>query len=134
AMSENDDIAFLVMLAGPGTALDRLMLSQRRLAGAQMGLSREQLDRSEPVMASVFRAIADAASYEAGLEAARAVLTPDAMEALGAPRDFSPDVILTQLGTPWFRYFLRYDPVPNLARIEVPVLALSGSLDVQVPA
>ena len=39
-----------------------------------------------------------------------------------------------QLGTPWFRYFLRYDPVPNLARIQVPVLALSGALDVQVPA
>jgi pimeloyl-ACP methyl ester carboxylesterase len=36
--------------------------------------------------------------------------------------------------TPWERYFLAYDPAPTLARVTVPVLALNGSLDVQVPA
>jgi fermentation-respiration switch protein FrsA (DUF1100 family) len=35
---------------------------------------------------------------------------------------------------PWMFYFLRYDPVPTLARVRVPVLALGGSLDLQVPA
>ena len=35
---------------------------------------------------------------------------------------------------PWERYFLAYDPAPTLSRFTVPVLALNGSLDVQVPA
>jgi len=33
----------------------------------------------------------------------------------------------------WFRDFIAYDPSPVLARIEVPVLALTGGQDVQVP-
>jgi uncharacterized protein len=33
----------------------------------------------------------------------------------------------------WFRDFLAYDPSPVLARIEVPVLAITGGQDVQVP-
>jgi pimeloyl-ACP methyl ester carboxylesterase len=35
---------------------------------------------------------------------------------------------------PWERYFLAYDPAPTLATLKIPVLALNGSLDVQVPA
>jgi hypothetical protein len=134
AMADNPDIAFLVMLAGPGTSLEQLMLSQRRLAGSQMGMSEAALDRSEPVMAEIFKAIASGDTPAAGRAAARKVLTPDNLAALGAPPDAGPDAILDQLTTPWFRYFIKYDPRPNLARITVPVLALNGSLDRQVPA
>jgi hypothetical protein len=38
------------------------------------------------------------------------------------------------LVSPWYRYFLRYDPAPALRATRVPVLALNGSLDLQVPA
>jgi len=31
------------------------------------------------------------------------------------------------------RHFFAYDPVPTLRRVKVPVLALNGSLDLQVP-
>ncbi|HEX3144145.1 MAG TPA: hypothetical protein VHQ64_09245, partial [Pyrinomonadaceae bacterium] len=36
--------------------------------------------------------------------------------------------------SPWFRFFLSYDPRPTLAKVKVPVLAMNGELDVQVPA
>jgi fermentation-respiration switch protein FrsA (DUF1100 family) len=35
--------------------------------------------------------------------------------------------------SPWFRYFLSYDPRPALQKVQVPVLALFGELDLQVP-
>jgi hypothetical protein len=35
--------------------------------------------------------------------------------------------------TPWFRYLLTYDPRPALSRVSIPVLALFGEKDVQVP-
>ena len=132
AMADNDRIAFLIMLAGPGTALDKLMLSQRRLIGSQIGMSEAALDGAEPVMAAVFHAVASGATPEQGREAARAVLTPAAMASLGAP-GADPDVVLNQVTGPWFSYFLKYDPAPNLRRIKVPLLALNGSLDRQVP-
>ena len=40
---------------------------------------------------------------------------------------------LQQLLSPWFRFFLTYDPVPALRKLQVPVLALNGEKDTQVP-
>jgi fermentation-respiration switch protein FrsA (DUF1100 family) len=36
--------------------------------------------------------------------------------------------------TPWFRYFLEYDPRPALGKATCPVLALNGEKDLQVDA
>jgi fermentation-respiration switch protein FrsA (DUF1100 family) len=36
--------------------------------------------------------------------------------------------------SPWFRYFLDYDPAPALRKTKCPVLALSGEKDLQVPS
>jgi uncharacterized protein len=134
AMAANKDVGYIVLLAGPGTMLDKLMLSQRRLLGSQMGMSEAELDRAEPVMAAMFHAIATAETPQAGYDAAMAVLTPEAKTALGLPPAADGAVVVRQISGPWFAYFLRYDPVPNLSRIKVPVLALNGSLDQQVPA
>jgi uncharacterized protein len=38
-----------------------------------------------------------------------------------------------QLIGPWMRYFLSYDPRSALRKVHVPVLALNGTLDLQVP-
>jgi len=38
-----------------------------------------------------------------------------------------------QVTGPWFRYFLAYDPAPTLAKVQCPVLAINGELDLQVP-
>jgi pimeloyl-ACP methyl ester carboxylesterase len=133
AMADNPDVAFLVMLAGPGTGLEQLMLSQRRLLGSQMGMSEAELDRAEPVMTALFKAIAGADTATAGREAAMAVMTPEAKAALGLPAEIDGAVVVNQVSGPWFQYFLKYDPAPNLARIKVPLLALNGALDRQVP-
>ena len=37
-----------------------------------------------------------------------------------------------QLTSPWYRYFLAYDPAPALRSLKVPVLALLGGKDVQI--
>ena len=34
---------------------------------------------------------------------------------------------------PWFRNFIMFDPAPVLNKVSVPVLALNGELDLQVP-
>ena len=35
---------------------------------------------------------------------------------------------------PWFRYFLSFNPFEYLTKVKCPVLALNGSLDLQVPS
>jgi uncharacterized protein len=39
---------------------------------------------------------------------------------------------IEQFTSPWFRYFLTYDPATALRRVTCPVLVLNGSLDKQV--
>jgi hypothetical protein len=134
AMAANDKVAYFVSLAGPGTDLIHLMLSQRRLITTQMGMSQEEIDRAEPVMRALFEAIAAAETPEAGYDAAMAVLTPEAKVAVGMTAEMVGALLVRQVSGPWFQYFMKYDPVPYWQGIKVPLLALNGSLDLQVPA
>jgi fermentation-respiration switch protein FrsA (DUF1100 family) len=43
------------------------------------------------------------------------------------------DASIRALNTPWFRFFLNYDPAAALRQVQCPVLALYGSRDLQVP-
>jgi fermentation-respiration switch protein FrsA (DUF1100 family) len=39
---------------------------------------------------------------------------------------------IKQVTSPWFRFFLTYDPASALRKVTCPVLAINGSLDKQV--
>ena len=39
-----------------------------------------------------------------------------------------------QVSSPWFRFFVTYDPAPMLEKVKCPVLAINGDKDLQVPA
>jgi fermentation-respiration switch protein FrsA (DUF1100 family) len=41
---------------------------------------------------------------------------------------------LAWLRSPWFRSFVKYDPRPAIAALDVPVLAVFAKVDIQVPA
>src|SRR6266566_4163445 len=49
-------------------------------------------------------------------------------------RDFSRQsyALARMMSSPWFRFFLDYDPVPALKKTECPVLALNGGEDLQM--
>ena len=85
-------------------------------------------------MAALFKAIREAETPDAGYEAAMAVLTPDAKVALGMTPEMDGALVVRQVSGPWFQYFFKYDPIPNWQRMRAPLLALNGSLDLQVPA
>jgi fermentation-respiration switch protein FrsA (DUF1100 family) len=133
AAAESDQIAFVVSLAGPGTGLVQLLQSQRRLVGLSQGLSEADLAKTEPVMVDLFAAVAASTSTADAQNRVRALLTPATLATLGVP-EAGREVVVQQVATDWFRYFLQYQPSAVLSRIRVPVLALNGTLDRQVPA
>ncbi len=133
AAAGNDGVAFLVLLAGPGTTTVELLRTQRRLMGLSQGAAQEELDRADPVFVTVVEAVLAARDEAEAETRVRALLTADALEALGAQEE-SRELAVRQFTSPWFRWFIRYDPAQVLSRIDVPVLALNGTLDVQVPA
>ncbi len=133
AAASNDHIAFIVLLAGPGTSTTQLMESQRRLLGLSQGASEEDLDRAAPVVAGIHAAVTAAADRADAERRVRALLTPQAITAMGLT-EAQRELAVQQFAGDWYRYFLTYDPARFLTKLTMPVLALNGSLDLQVPA
>lgn len=129
AAADNPAVAYLVLLAGPGTRTSALMESQRRAIGQSVGMSEAELDRAAPLQQRLFAIAASDASAVDAEDAMLAALSADA----AIPAAMRDGTIQRALD-PWFRWFARYDPAPVLARIAVPVLAINGSLDRQVLA
>jgi uncharacterized protein len=127
------DLDFVVLLAAPGTNLMHLAQSQERLLGLSQGVSEADLARMQPVMTEVFAAVAKSASAGDAQARVRAVLTPEALATLKASES-RREQLVQQLANDWSRYLLQYQPAASLSRIRIPVLALNGALDRQVPA
>lgn len=134
--ARNRDVAFIVMLAGPGVRGDSILVLQQRAIALAGGVPSDQAERMAANNALLFAAIRGARdSSEAEARARQAMLR--AVDTIPPERKAvlvkQFDAALPQLLSPWMRAFLEYDPRPALERVTVPVLALNGSLDVQVP-
>lgn len=131
AGSANKQIAYLVLLAGPGTGLKQVLLSQRLLLGEAQGAPLPWLHETQPIIARIFDAVAASASEDDAALRVRAILTPEIMAKL----ELTPataDVFVQQMTSKWMRQFLRIDLPGYLGKVTMPVLALAGSLDRQV--
>lgn len=135
--TRSKDVAFLVLLAGPGVRGDSLLALQSASIRRGLGVSEENLAREAELNRRVHAAMV--AGDSAGLvRAVRALVEAQLDGVPGAQRGTDSDIQSLVDGAvrtcwdPWMRWFAAHDPVPVLKRVRVPVLALNGSRDVQV--
>jgi hypothetical protein len=126
-------VAYVVMLAGTGIPGDSLLRLQGAAILRSNGASDEMVRRQGEVQGRIFAAIRGGGDSAAIARRVRASLTAEERAAGASSPDSLPPSVRPLL-SPWFRYFVPYDPRPALRRLTVPTLALNGSLDVQVPA
>ena len=128
------EIAFIVLLAGPGIGTPELLDLQRaaiaRTEGANPAQTEVSIDWFRRAHAIILEESNDAAAGRR-LRALYNDLDEEDKQLLGWPPEVL-DLAVFQLVTPWYRYFLAYDPAPLLKQVRCPVLALNGSKDVQV--
>ena len=125
--ARNRAVAFIVLLAGSGVPGDEVLLAQQALIATANGAPAELVQRASAAMREVFAAIKtekDDTALAAALRQRLAALIPAAQV----------DAQVQTLLSPWYRYFLTYDPRPTLRAVRCPVLALTGEKDLQVPA
>lgn len=145
AVNYEDRVDFLVLLAGTGLPGDSILRLQtelimeansappamvranRALQDIYIDVARMELESDSAIALATERVVAVLDTLPAQL---RNALEGGSME----NRDQAIAQNVQQLSTPWFRYMLDYDPAPALRQVDVPVLALNGSLDLQVPS
>ncbi len=124
--ARNHDVAFIVMLAGPGVPGDQVLLEQERLIFLATGMKADEVETKEALNRQVFALIKsdhDEASLDKRLH--------DVMASEFPPTQI--DHAVKVVTAPWFRFFLTYDPATALRKVTCPVLALNGEKDLQVP-
>jgi len=120
-------VAFIVMMAGSGVPGDQIIVEQGRLIEMASGLSKEDADKSAEKERETL-ALVETEKDPAALDR----LLNVKLGAEGSPESAIPGQIKA-LTSPWFRFFLTYDPATALRKLKIPVLAINGSLDLQVP-
>jgi uncharacterized protein len=126
--NKDPSVAFLVLMAGSAVPGDQIIMAQSHAIAAAAGARETALAAQAVLERRFLDAVMAAKDQPAAQSAAEAVLKsaglPDAAIATQAKAASSD----------WYRFFLAYDPAPALHRLRIPVLALIGSKDLQVPA
>jgi len=140
-IAANDkNIAFLVLLAGPGVSGDALLIEQNYEIGKLAGMSEESLESSKLTNQTIYDILKlneDLASVKTKLTAyfqSNVEKIPEAERPSKEEIDKTLKDEVNGIATPWLRYFISYNPKENLQKVKSPVLVLNGEKDIQVPA
>ncbi|MEM0577755.1 alpha/beta hydrolase family protein [Flavobacterium polysaccharolyticum] len=123
--STNKDVKFLVLMAGPGQPINELLVQQIYLGGKLAGMSEEELQKSNQINRIKFDFIKNYKGTSFDTDFDNFIKTSGEAVAEAEKK---------QMKNAWFRYFVAFNPDEYVSKVKIPVLAINGSLDFQVPA
>jgi uncharacterized protein len=136
---QSDNVAFIVLMAGIGVPGDSILYLQGELIQKAEGRSEEEVQKSVKIQRKLFQMIKEINDDETLkskiAEIFRedyAMLTDEDKKQMGDPEAYL-QMQLKTITSPWFKYFVRYDPIPTLEKVKCAVLAINGEKDLQVP-
>ena len=138
AAGRSKDVAFIVLLAGIGQRGEDVIYTQNELiqrAGGTDEGSIAALTALSKEINSIVKAETDGKVIEERVNAAIAGKIAKMNET--QRKAFEPTAAAVRASmaiykTPWYKYFISYDPAGVFAKVKVPVLALNGERDLQV--
>ena len=141
--AERKDIAYIVLMAGPGVPCMDLLVEQNIAIYQSYGIPENAAAALRPVFKKIATAATQSPDMKTGFTQASAAAEEWAAQTDTATlrllemtqkkdRDkYIRELILT-MSNPWFRYFLSFDPTPYLQQLKCAVLAINGGKDIQV--
>ena len=141
--AERSDIHFVIMLAAPGEKTLKLMHEQNVAFLTKAGLPENYithyLDLYDSMLttivttdtAMITRKIKALVDLWTAKTASNIVMATTGIKDEKSKNDFINQFV-SQVGRPWFKYFLNYDPAPYIKKITSHVLAVNGNKDIQV--
>lgn len=136
------DIAFIVLIASPGLPIKEMEYSEAARTLEANGASDDLIARNRAVQESLFLVI----NQETHSKVVKDKLTSIIEEFFKGLSEEEKKIIeiseenlevyihdrFRRLHSPWFRFYLNFDPGTALQKVTCPVLAINGEKDVQV--
>jgi len=142
--ARSTEVAFIVLMSGPGLTGEQIMLAQSELVGGAAGRTPEQVRRNQEIQLKMFAAARIGTGWDevatmirTELKAAIDAMPEAQRKALGNTDQLIETQVkaqITAVQTPWFKFFLDFDPATVLEKVTCPVLVLFGEHDTQVAA
>jgi len=136
---KSPDVAFIILMAGTGLTGEEILYLQTGLISKEMGISEKDITKNLQLNNKIFSVIKEEEDNKIVEEKIRQIfmtywedLSEEEKSKIGNPEDYLK-AQLQSLLSPWFRFFLTYDPQPTLSKVNCPVLAINGEKDLQVP-
>jgi pimeloyl-ACP methyl ester carboxylesterase len=144
--SKTKDVKFIVLLAGPGVRIIDLMEQQSVDVATAAGISKKYLEQyrylyqelvntvvNEPDSAKAFdKAVLVFNEWQKDKDISLVKTTTGVTDEKTKTKYLKE--FIEQLSSPWFNYFIKFDPADYLSKLSCPVLALNGEKDIQVSA
>lgn len=144
AATLSSDVSFIVLLAGTGVPGGDILRAQQELLLRAAGVHEEEIEEDRQLQEITLKAVSSGEDWDQvemlirdAIEDDLGLLTESERAAIEDPDEFRDVLVaqqMTTLKSPWYKSFVEYDPAPALRKVAVPVLALLGDLDIQVPA
>ena len=144
AAAESDDVSYVVLMAGTGVNGERILYAQAALILRAGGATEEEIASNRARQERIFEVLKSEPDQDLAAQAIESIIRASLETAsdaelaqAGITDSASAETVIAaqvqQVNTPWFRYFLTYEPAATLERVTVPVLAINGEKDLQVP-
>ncbi|MDQ1274798.1 MAG: uncharacterized protein QG610_370, partial [Euryarchaeota archaeon] len=141
--SSSSDVAFIVMMAGPGITGEEILYLQSDLIFRAEGVDNETIARNNALMKSIYSVIKEEQNDDIAAEKLQKLIMDEVANMSEEEKKnsgYSEEALEAQVNaqvqnliSPWMRSFLTYDPAPTLMKVTCPVLAINGEKDLQVP-
>jgi uncharacterized protein len=136
--AQSKDIAFIVLMAGPGVSGEEILYEQGALIQRDNSVPEETISLYRELQEKMFAVVKAEPNQEIAENQLHDVIEKHYSELSEEQKDqiqtdqTQMDNQIKMVNSPWFRYFLTHEPATVLRKVTVPVLALNGELDLQV--
>lgn len=138
AATNSNDVAFIVLLAGPGVSGKDIIIRQTELILKANGTPDDEIKKDINQAEEAYEIINNTPDSSAAYQKLKNMFDKEVAglsEEDKKKPEYSEQNFNQQIATllsPWFRFFLKFNPQPILENVSVPVLALNGGKDLQV--
>ena len=132
--AKSKDIAFIVMLAGPGLSGSKTLILQRYYINKTMLMDEKTLNSDTLLWKKIYSVIETEKDNKKAGEKIKFLLLESSPDSIKKDKKilFELNKTIYQLTTPWIRFFITYNPQDDLKKVKCPVLALNGEKDLQI--